>query len=140
MYKCRASSWNYKTVEITLSDVFNELSYEDVLDAIPINMLEEYLSKNKESSLKLNETDYIKIQNRRSFGYDVDIDTDDVDLSEYEDYEIEDEYNSRKLYEGHIARDFDGDIRSYIGAKYNFFPSALTDDEVLELVKKELKK
>lgn len=138
MYKCRASSWNYKTVEITLSDVFNELSYEKVLDTIPINVLEKYLAENKETHL--NETDYTKLQNRCSFDYDVDIDTDDIDLSEYEDYEIEDEYNSRKLYEGHIARDFNGDIRSYIGAKYNFFPSALTDDEILELIKKELKK
>ena len=132
------SSWNYKTVEITLSDVFNELSYEEVLDTIPINVLKKYLAENKETHL--NETDYTKRQNRCSFDYDVDIDTDDIDLSEYEDYEIEDEYNSRKLYEGHIARDFNGDIRSYIGAKYNFFPSALTDDEILELIKKELKK
>lgn len=138
MYKCRASSWNYKTVEITLSDVFNELSYEEVLDTIPINVLEKYLAENKETHL--NERDSVALQNHRRFDYDVDIDTDDIDLSEYEDYEIEDEYNSRKLYEGHIARDFNGDIRSYIGAKYNFFPSALTDDEILELIKKELKK
>lgn len=134
----RAKFCNYKTIEITLSDVFNELSYDDVLDAIPINVLEVYLAKNRE--VHKNEKEYIKIQNHCRFDYDVDIDTDDVDLSEYEDYEIEDEYNSRKLYKGHIARDFDGDIRSYIGDKYNFFPSALTDDEVLELVKKELKK
>ena len=129
---------NYKTVEITLSDVFNELSYEEVLDTIPINVLEKYLAENKETHL--NERDSVALQNHHRFDYDVDIDTDDVDLSEYEDYEIEDEYNSRELYKGHIARDFDGDIRSYIGAKYNFFPSALTDDEVLELVKKDLKK
>ena len=129
----RAKFCNYKTIEITLSDVFNELSYEKVLDTIPINVLEKYLAENKETHL--NERDSVALQNHRRFDYDVDIDTDDIDLSEYED-----EYNSRKLYEGHITQDFNGDIRSYIGAKYNFFPSALTDDEILELIKKELKK
>lgn len=137
---------NTKDVDISVSEIFDNIDRNVLLQAFTIKEIKDYLYNlalkngvDEKGDPKLDENAHNEALNE-SFEIEVDIDTDDLDISEYSDDEIIDEYNSRKLYRIDKRYCDEDEISTFLGERYDINVSAYTDEELIDFVFNKLKK
>lgn len=126
---------NEKYKFITLSEIINNISYDKLLSIIPLSIIKKFITDND----KPKSEEYINSVLKDGFGTYVEVDKDDIDISEYDDYEIINEYNDRKLYKKNNI-DSNCTIKSFLEKNYGIFINAYSDYEILSFIKEQLDK
>lgn len=131
---------NTKSDSILLNEAIEGVSPIKILPLIPMNEILSYLHNDCElNNGTLEHTNYNTRKAECTYiDVEVDVGPDDIDISEYSDSDIIDEYNDRKLYlENNVG--FKNNLENFL-LDYLDVPtlSVYTNDELFDIIKSKL--
>lgn len=126
----------YTSVFIKVESIVNNIPHNNLLSAIPICEIKKYI-KSIESSEK-DPSDENVLEEGAFFP--IELEKDDI-VSELDDWDIINEYNSRGLYHvNDVDKWGNSDLTDFLKNRYGLFVNAYSNDEICSFIKEQLDK